>query len=61
LALSADALVMRSTLLVAGALGILAATWAMPGSGLAMLWTAAVAGLVGGAILVIQAFRQRKG
>lgn len=39
---------------------ILVATWAMPGSGLAMLWAAAVAGLVGGVILVIQAFRQRK-
>ncbi len=39
---------------------ILVATWAIPGSGLAMLWTAAVASLVGGVILVIQAFRQRK-
>jgi uncharacterized membrane protein HdeD (DUF308 family) len=39
---------------------ILVATWAIPGSGLAMLWTAAVAGLVGGVLLVIQAFRQRR-
>jgi uncharacterized membrane protein HdeD (DUF308 family) len=39
---------------------ILMATWAIPGSGLAMIWVAAVAGLVGGVILVIQAFRQRK-
>jgi uncharacterized membrane protein HdeD (DUF308 family) len=39
---------------------ILIVNYAVPGSGLAMIWTAAVAGLVGGVILVIQAFRQRK-
>jgi uncharacterized membrane protein HdeD (DUF308 family) len=39
---------------------ILVATWAIPGSGLAMIWAAAVAGLVGGVILVVQAFRQRR-
>jgi uncharacterized membrane protein HdeD (DUF308 family) len=39
---------------------ILIASYAIPGSGLAMLWVAAVAGLVGGVVLVIQAFRQRR-
>jgi uncharacterized membrane protein HdeD (DUF308 family) len=39
---------------------ILMANYAVPGSGLAFLWVAAVAGLVGGVILVIQAFRQRR-
>ena len=39
---------------------ILLATWAVPGAGLAMLWTAAVVGLVGGVIMIVQAFRQRR-
>jgi len=41
-------------------LGIyLVANWSMPGMGLAMIWAAAVTALIGGVILVVQAFRQR--
>jgi uncharacterized membrane protein HdeD (DUF308 family) len=42
-------------------LGIaLLGTYMLPGSGLAMIWVAAVAALVGGVLMVIQAFRQRR-
>jgi uncharacterized membrane protein HdeD (DUF308 family) len=41
-------------------LGIyLVANWTMPGMGLAMLWAAAITALIGGVILIVQAFRQR--
>jgi uncharacterized membrane protein HdeD (DUF308 family) len=39
---------------------ILIGDYGQLGSGLAMLWVAAIWGLIGGVILVIQAFRQRK-
>lgn len=49
---------------ILGALGIifgiiLIASYSMLGSGLAMLWAAAVMGVIGGVVMVIQAFRQR--
>jgi uncharacterized membrane protein HdeD (DUF308 family) len=34
--------------------------YASPGSGLAMIWVAAVFGFVGGIVMIVQAFRQRK-
>jgi uncharacterized membrane protein HdeD (DUF308 family) len=41
-------------------LGIyLAVNWTAPGMGLAMLWAAAITALIGGVILIVQAFRQR--
>jgi uncharacterized membrane protein HdeD (DUF308 family) len=39
---------------------ILIANYAVPGSGLVMIWATAVAALVGGVILIIQAFVHRK-
>ena len=39
---------------------ILMASYGIPGSGLTMIWVAAIWGLVGGVLMVIQAFRQRK-
>ena len=47
-----------------GKLGILfgialTVNYADPGMGLAMLWTAAVLGVIGGIVLIVQAFRQR--
>jgi uncharacterized membrane protein HdeD (DUF308 family) len=39
---------------------ILMANYAVPGSGLVMIWVAAIWGLIGGVVMVIQAFRQRK-
>jgi len=39
---------------------ILMGEYAKLGSGLAMVWAAAIWGLVGGVLMVIQAFRQRK-
>lgn len=49
---------------ILGVLGIifgiaLVINYSAPGMGLAMLWTAAVAGVIGGIILIVQAFRQR--
>jgi uncharacterized membrane protein HdeD (DUF308 family) len=49
---------------ILGVLGILfglllMANYMVPGMGLGLLWTAAVFGLVGGVILIVQAFRQR--
>ena len=38
---------------------ILMANWSVPGMGLAMIWVAAVFGVIGGIVLIIQAFRQR--
>ena len=40
--------------------GILIANYSVPGMGLTMIWVAAVWGLIGGVVMVIQAFRQRK-
>jgi uncharacterized membrane protein HdeD (DUF308 family) len=41
-------------------LGIyLVANYTAPGMGLAMLWAAAITALIGGVILIVQAFRQR--
>ena len=41
-------------------LGIyLVVNWTAPGMGLAMLWAAAVTAVIGGIILIVQAFRQR--
>ena len=40
--------------------GILIANYSVPGMGLTMIWVAAVWGLIGGIVMVIQAFRQRK-
>ena len=37
----------------------LVANWSAPGMGLAMLWAAAITGLIGGVIMIFQAFRQR--
>jgi len=50
---------------ILGVLGIifgiaLTINYADPGMGLAMVWTAAVFGVIGGIALVVQAFRQRK-
>ncbi len=39
---------------------ILMANYAVPGAGLTMIWAAAIWGLIGGVLMVIQAFRQRK-
>ena len=39
---------------------ILMANYAVPGAGLTMIWAAAIWGLIGGVVMVIQAFRQRK-
>jgi uncharacterized membrane protein HdeD (DUF308 family) len=49
---------------ILGVLGILfgialTVNYADPGMGLAMLWTAAVLGVIGGIALIVQAFRQR--
>jgi uncharacterized membrane protein HdeD (DUF308 family) len=49
---------------ILGALGIifgiiLIANWANLGSGLAMIWVTAIFALIGGILLIIQAFRQR--
>jgi uncharacterized membrane protein HdeD (DUF308 family) len=49
---------------ILGGLGIvfglvLMGNYMMPGMGLAMLWTAAVFGLIGGVVMIVQAFRQR--
>ena len=40
--------------------GILIANYSVPGMGLTMIWVAAVWGLFGGIVMVVQAFRQRK-
>ena len=50
---------------ILGVLGIifgiaLTVNYTAPGMGLAMLWTAAVFGVIGGIALIVQAFRQRK-
>jgi uncharacterized membrane protein HdeD (DUF308 family) len=50
---------------ILGALGIifgiiLVINWAAPGSGLAMIWAAAIFALIGGILQIIQAFRQRQ-
>ena len=49
---------------ILGVLGIifgilLIGNYSVPGMGLAMLWTAAVFGVIGGIALIVQAFRQR--
>ena len=49
---------------ILGALGILfgivlMVNYTTPGMGLSMLWSAAVLGVVGGIVLIVQAFRQR--
>ena len=49
---------------ILGGLGIifgivLMGSYMMPGTGLAMLWTAAVFGFIGGIVMIVQAFRQR--
>jgi uncharacterized membrane protein HdeD (DUF308 family) len=49
---------------ILGVLGIifgiaLMGNYMMPGAGLAMLWSAAVFGVIGGIVLIFQAFRQR--
>lgn len=49
---------------IMGVLGIifgiaLMSSYMMPGTGLAMLWSAAVLGVVGGIFMIVQAFRQR--
>ena len=49
---------------ILGVLGILFGValminYTVPGMGLAMLWVVAVLGVVGGIVLIIQAFRQR--
>ena len=49
---------------ILGALGIvfgiaLIGNYSMPGMGLAMVWTAAVAGVIGGILLIVQSFRMR--
>jgi uncharacterized membrane protein HdeD (DUF308 family) len=40
--------------------GILIANYSVPGMGLTMIWVAAVWGLIGGVVMVVQAFRLRK-
>ena len=50
---------------ILGVLGIifgiaLTVNYTTPGMGLAMVWTAAVFGVIGGIALIVQAFRQRK-
>jgi uncharacterized membrane protein HdeD (DUF308 family) len=37
----------------------LVANWAAPGMGLAMIWAVAITGLIGGILMIFQAFRQR--
>lgn len=49
---------------ILGVLGILfgvalIANYTSPGMGLAMVWSAAVLGVIGGIVLIVQAFRQR--
>ncbi len=49
---------------ILGVLGIifgidLMVSYSDPGMGLAMLWTAAVFGLIGGIVLIVRAFQQR--
>ncbi len=49
---------------IPGVLGIifgiaLMVNYSVPGMGLAMLWTAAVFGVIGGIAMIIQAFQQR--
>lgn len=39
---------------------ILMVNYSVPGMGLAMIWTAAVFGLIGGIAMIVQAFRMRK-
>ena len=39
--------------------GILIANYSMPGMGLTFLWVAAISALIGGVVMIIQAFRQR--
>ncbi len=39
---------------------ILIGAYTMPGIGLSFIWTAAVAALIGGVVLIVQAFRQRR-
>jgi uncharacterized membrane protein HdeD (DUF308 family) len=39
---------------------ILMVNYTAPGMGLAMVWTAAVFGLIGGILMIVQAFRMRK-
>ena len=58
---------LSNVLLAAGILGVLGillgisliVNYTMPGMGLAMIWGAAFMGVVGGIVLIIQAFRQR--
>lgn len=38
---------------------ILMVNWSVPGMGLAMIWAAAVFGVIGGIVMIIQAFRKR--
>jgi len=38
---------------------ILMVNWSSPGMGLAMIWAAAVFGVFGGIVMIVQAFRQR--
>lgn len=50
---------------ILGALGIifgivLIGNYTMPGMGLALIWTAAVAGVIGGILLIVQSFRMRR-
>jgi uncharacterized membrane protein HdeD (DUF308 family) len=40
--------------------GILIANYSVPGMGLTMIWVAAVWALIGGIVMVVQAFRLRK-
>jgi uncharacterized membrane protein HdeD (DUF308 family) len=39
--------------------GVLIVNYSSPGTGLAMLWTAAVFGVIGGIAMIVQAFRMR--
>jgi uncharacterized membrane protein HdeD (DUF308 family) len=39
---------------------ILMANYASPGMGLTMIWVGAIWGLIGGVVMIVQAFRQRK-
>ncbi|MCA9874742.1 MAG: DUF308 domain-containing protein [Ardenticatenaceae bacterium] len=39
--------------------GFLIANYTAPGAGLTFIWAAAIWGLIGGAIMIVQAFRQR--
>jgi uncharacterized membrane protein HdeD (DUF308 family) len=39
---------------------ILMANYTVPGTGLAMIWAAAIWGLIGGIVMIIRAFQQRK-